>query len=119
MSISDKFCRPTRIEWAPEVPTYYNPSEMVENHIDKGKVMSLYINEGSKYGPSAVLGFCSDGLEGWLNLPRHMVDMVRKILDDHDCIEDLKDGLVGYRIRTYKYDGKDYYTVDFGEYSAM
>ena len=116
MSISDKFRRPARIEWAPEVPTYYKPAEMVDNHLETGKVMSLYINEGSKYGPRAVLGFRSDGFEGWINLPSHMVKMVRDILEDHDCLEDIKDGLVGYTVRTYKYNGKDHYTVDFGEY---
>lgn len=116
MAIPEKFRRFARIEWTPEVPTYYKPAEMIKNHLEMGKVMSLYINERSKYGPSAVLGFESDGFEGWLNLPSHMVKMVRDILEDNDCLEDIKDGHVGYTIKTYKYNGKDHYTVDFCEY---
>lgn len=57
----------------------------------------LYINTKSMYGdaPVAVI----DGLN--VNLPSHMLDTVRDILNDDGAIADINNELVGFKVYEY------------------
>ena len=73
-----------------------------ENGKDKVyKVLGLYINEG-KFGEqgSAVLE------DVQVNLPKHLVPVIKEIRSDENLVDDINQGLVGFKI--YKYYTKKY-----------
>ena len=77
--------------------TLYN-----ENGKDKVyKVLGLYINEG-KFGEqgSAVLE------DVQVNLPKHLVPVIKEIRSDEKLVSDINAGLVGFKI--YEYISKKY-----------
>lgn len=65
------------------------------------KVLGLYINEG-KFGEqgSAVL----DDVQ--VDLPKHLVPVIKEIRSDEKLVDDINQGLVGFKI--YKYYTKKY-----------
>lgn len=65
------------------------------------KVLGLYINEG-KFGEqgSAVL----DDVQ--VDLPKHLVPVIKEIRSDKKVVDDINQGLVGFKI--YKYYTKKY-----------
>ena len=65
------------------------------------KVLGLYINEG-KFGEqgSAVLE------DEQVNLPKHLVPVIKEIRSDEKLVSDINAGLVGFKI--YKYHTKKY-----------
>lgn len=78
-----------------------------ETHVIHG----VYINEQSIYGasPFAALEDC------FVNLPSHMTDTIRSILDDEQDCADIESGNVAIKISPYhseKYN-RDTYVVDF------
>lgn len=73
-------------------------------------VYGLYINRKSKYGESPFAA--SDGY--FISLPSHLTDVVKEILSDDACIEQMNTGKAGLTIRTYEDDkGVTHYTADF------
>lgn len=48
-----------------------------------------------------------------VNMPAHLTDTVREILNDSDAVQDIKDGKVGFTIREYESHGKKCYTIIF------
>ena len=78
-----------------------------ENGKDKVyKVLGLYINEG-KFGEqgSAVLE------DVQVNLPKHLVPVIKEIRSDEKLVSDINVGLVGFKIYPYiskKYNVKAY-----------
>lgn len=73
----------------------------------------LYINNGGNFDdhPVAIL---SD--ERWLvDLPSHMTDTVKDVLNDAESIDLIKKGCVGFKIRQYtdKKYGKTCYSVEW------
>lgn len=98
--------------WRPAKAVYYKASDLAPGVALK--LMSLYINEGGKYGPSAVAGFVGDDLEGYVNLPSYFVPIVRAILADREAVGEIVDGKALIIPRRYDKDGKEYSTVDFG-----
>ena len=97
--------------WRPAKAVYYKASDLAPGVALK--LMSLYINEGGQYGPSAAAGFVGDDLEGYVNLPSYFVPIVRAILSDHEAVQEIVDGKVLIIPRRYEKDGKEYSTVDF------
>lgn len=65
------------------------------------KVLGLYINEG-KFGEqgSAVLE------DVQVNLPKHLVPVIKEIRADEELVSDINDGKVGFKI--YQYISKRY-----------
>ena len=64
-------------------------------------VRSLYINTKSKYGEEPVA--VTDAAV--INLPKHMLDTVKTMINDSECVEAVNAGLVG--IKPYEYEGKN------------
>lgn len=48
-----------------------------------------------------------------VNMPAHLTDTVREILNDRDAVEDVKRGAVGFTIREYESHNKKCYTINF------
>lgn len=65
------------------------------------KVLGLYVNEG-KFGEqgSAVLE------DVQVNLPKHLVPVIKEIRSDEQLVSDINDGKVGFKI--YEYISKRY-----------
>lgn len=76
----------------------------------KHKVLGFFINNKGKFGPEP-----NAILENKMiaNLPRHLLDTVKQLLDDNRYAEYIKDGHVGFSIYQYhsnRYD-RDAYSV--------
>ena len=97
--------------WHPAKAVYYKAMDLAPG--EALKLMSLYINEGGKYGPSAVAGFVGDDIEGYINLPSYFVPIVRAILADREAVDEIADGKALIIPRRYEKNGKEYATVDF------
>lgn len=48
-----------------------------------------------------------------INIPAHLTATVREILADPEAVQAVKDGKVGFTIRTYESHAKECYTVNF------
>ena len=48
-----------------------------------------------------------------VNLPAHMAETVREILQDSEAVDAIKDGKVGYTIYEYESHGKKCYSISF------
>lgn len=75
------------------------------------KLQGIYINSKSKFGPQPVAI-----IEGCLvNLPPHMLEQVKTIINDPEQVEDINKGTAGFTIYSYKNKkfGNDCYSVNF------
>lgn len=61
------------------------------------RLLGLYINRKSKFGnaPVAIIDGC------FVNLPKHLNDDVREMLNDPEIVDDIKAGRCGFSIREY------------------
>ena len=58
----------------------------------------------------------SDGY--FISLPAHLVDTVKEILTDQECVDQMNGGGAGLVVRPYEKDGETYYTADFVDVDA-
>ena len=74
---------------------------------------AIYINGKSKYGahPVAVTEF--DNELAQVDLPQHLVDTAKEMINDDDLFKGIKNGECGFTIREYESNGKTCYTVSF------
>ena len=74
-------------------------------------IKALYINTKSKFGANPVIA--TD--KCFVDLPSFMTDTVREILADHDAVDFINEGGVGFTI--YSYEQKKYartcYAINF------
>lgn len=74
-------------------------------------ITGIYINSKSKFGPRPFVSTPNF----LVDLPSHMLDTAKAMLADHELIDDINAGKVGFSVRSYfsnKYH-KDCYSVDF------
>lgn len=62
-------------------------------HLVKG----MFINTKSRFGDSPILV----GEESFINLPSHLLDIVREIRQDEKLVQDINDNKVGFTIYSY------------------
>ena len=80
-------------------------------------LLGVFINKNKtekelkEYGAS-VVGILADKL---INLPSHMEDEVKEIMNDEEDVADIKAGKVWFRIRSYESHGKTCYSPDWLE----
>lgn len=72
-------------------------------------IRSLFISTKSKYGDAPVA--LTDSY--YINLPSHLTDTVKDMLQDDDFIAAVKRGEVGVTPYTYEKDGNDLYSVNW------
>ncbi len=81
---------------------------------DGGKTIfgidGLYINKKSSFGDHPVAILIKE--EFLVDLPAHLVDDVKEILQDPEAIENIKNGKVGFTI--HEYDQKQYKKKCYG-----
>lgn len=86
----------------------------LRNSYEDGHIHLIHgvgINGKSKYGAHPFLETNSY----LVDLPKHMLDTCKQILDDTEMVEEIKEGIVGFKIRTYidsKFN-KECYTIEF------
>ena len=97
---------------APKTFTYYKLKDFPEL-IDTNKVNTIrgfFISTGGKYGEGAVM--VTDTC--YINLPSHMINRVKQIINDPDTVQQINEGAAGFKIRSYDDNyGKKSLTVDF------
>lgn len=89
---------------------YISLAKLYEQDGDKPhKVLGIYINTKSTYGEQGIA--ILDGYN--LNLPKHLTDDVKDILNSDDDVMDIIDGKVGLVVYPYRRKGeqKDYYSI--------
>lgn len=74
---------------------------------EKYRIIDLYINNHSKFGPAPVVVI--DGYK--VNLPTHLTDTVKDMLKDDDTILQINRGEAGFFIREYESHSRKCYTV--------
>ena len=87
------------------------------------RLSGLFINTKSKYGPRPYASGETYSDEGKLldeflvDLPMHMLDTLKEILNDDHCIEEINAGIAGFSVRQYfsKNFQKDCYSIKFEE----
>ena len=96
---------------------YYKLEELAAQHeVGKRYIMDcLYINTKSQYGEAPVAGVADVKEPYMVNLPKHLLDQVRDMLNDTEAIEAIQLGRAGFVIRTYNPKGSNRlcYTVDW------
>ena len=96
---------------------YFKLSELIEQYeIGHTYVLDcLYINDKSQYGESPVAGVADAKGSFMVNLPKHLLQQVRVILEDPEAVEAIQLGRAGFKVRTYTPKGSNRicYTVDW------
>lgn len=74
-------------------------------------LLGIYINTKGKYSDAPV--FATDGV--LVNIPSHMLDVSKQIMNDDEAIEAINAGHAGFRIYSYHDDkhNKNCWSVDF------
>ena len=82
---------------------YLSLNDLVVSHknTDVFKIDGLYINTKSKFGERPIV------LTGnyLVNLPQHLTDTVKQMINDSDLVQMVNNGQVGFSF--YAYQGKD------------
>ena len=80
------------------------------------QLVSCYVNTKSKYGTHPVAGAVDyDGVLFNLSLPRHLTDVIEKILTTPEYIQAINEGVCRFKIKkchSKKYN-KDFLTIEF------
>lgn len=79
---------------------YYSLEEIYTNDDKVYPVCGIYLNNKSLYDPAPVIATN----EFYVNLPSHMFEDAKSILQDKTAIADINRGVVGFKI--YKYQQK-------------
>ena len=94
-----------------------NPYMSIDDYVtevsDHGKVLGVWINYKSAYGPRGCIVL--DGVN--INVPTHVNEKIEKIRSNPDAVQAINNGKCGVRFRTYEKDGKEYYTADFYDWT--
>lgn len=94
---------------------YKKLSDLYEDNVKQLKINSLFINTKGKFGESPVA--TADGFN--INLPTHLLETVKEMIQDEDVIELANQGNLGIEIYQYetKKWGKNYSSnfIDFTE----
>lgn len=97
---------------AKEGVEYKKLSELFESGIKEVPIRSLFINTKGRFGDSPVA--CSDEFN--VNLPNHLLDSVRLMIEDEEIINLANSGGLGIQI--YEYESKKWgknYSANFIE----
>lgn len=73
------------------------------------KVRGLWISHKGKYGDHPVIA--SD--EFFIDIPKHLTNDVKKILEDPESVDQINNEVVGVTIYEYEKDGKTYRSINW------
>lgn len=114
MSVLDKYNKGNRFDFeAPEDFEFVKPKELYEdeNENNKRPLKALFINNKSKFGDSAVAVTTSE----LVNLPNHMVEDVKEMMQDDEVIDLVNNDKVMIEIYTFNNKYGKCYGVKFEE----
>jgi hypothetical protein len=100
MSFASKFNKDVRkFTLDTEGFEYYNLSDLYENNgaDEVYPLFGFYINKKGNYGDAPVA--YTD--EYFVNLPQHMLEVVKNIMTDEEGVQDINEGKVGFKIYEY------------------
>lgn len=112
MSVLDKYNKGNLFDFeAPEDFEFVKPKELFENEVTQRPLKALFINNKSKFGDSAVAVTTSE----LVNLPNHMVQEVKEMMQDDEVIDLINNDKVMIKIYTYNNKYGQCYGVKFEE----
>lgn len=118
MSFGNKYGRKS-VTWKVNTQgrKYFKLSELFDHH-EAGHTYimdCMYINDKSQYGDAPVCGVADARGSYMVNLPKHLLQDVRDMLQDQEAIEAIQLGRAGFRIRVYQPKGsnRNCFTVDW------
>lgn len=84
---------------APDTFEFTTLDELYTNNgIDRVyPVKALYINTKSKYGDHPVVVTDS----AFVDVPKHLIDTVKEMMNDEECIDAINNGHVGFTVYSY------------------
>lgn len=101
MSIADKYNKTKVFNFTiPSEYQYHSLSDLFEKN-GKNKtypVKALYINKKSRYGDAPIVA--TD--ECLVNLPSHLLDTVKEMINDDELVDAVNAGKFGFTIYTYE-----------------
>ena len=105
-NIVGKYNKGNRFEF--QTPSHFEYISLKELYWDKGKdyqhrLNALYINTKSRYGDSPVAVTDTN----IVNLPKHLTDTVKQMMNDSEFVKAVNAQLVGFTI--YQYEGTNGY----------
>lgn len=78
-------------------------------------IRAIYINSRSKYGEQPLIAID----DAYVNIPKHTLKDVNKILDSEEMIAAINKGLAGFKIRPYEdRNGASRYSIDWIDLKA-
>lgn len=114
MSVLDKYNKGNRFDFeAPENFEFVKPKDLYEdkNENNKRPLKALFINSKSKFGDSPVAVTTTE----LVNLPNHMAEDVKEMMQDDEVIELVNNDKVMINIYTYNNQFGKCYGVEFEE----
>lgn len=121
-SFAKKYGAPAKIfDIDPSGFEYYSLEEVYNELLDKNNndeetveqciipVCGLYINRKSEYGEQPMMASESE----YINLPSHILGVVKEILKDSKAIEAINNGNVGITIYKYEAHNKQCYGINW------
>lgn len=128
MSFAAKYNKGSRFDLnTKEFTEYYSLSALYKQNGESAQyqIGAIYINRKSHYGDAPVFAVVDPKYkddEGkktggyFVNMPEHMLDDVKDILNDVEAIDEINAGKVGFEIEPYElkdYKGKTFYKIRY------
>lgn len=110
---NEMFNNSVKFNYDGKANAYMSIEDYVTEVSDHGKVLGVWINPKSAYGPRGCIVL--DGVN--VNVPTHVNAKIEKIRANPEAVKAINDGKCGVRFSTYEKDGKQYYTADFYDWT--
>lgn len=110
MSIANKFNHGKKFNF--EIPKEFEYASLADLYNNNGEdyiytVKAIYKNRKSMYGESFVVVTTHE----LVNVPKHINDSCRAILQDSDAVDAINNDVFGFKIRAYDYNSVTRYTL--------
>lgn len=110
MSIANKFNHGKKFNF--EIPKEFQYASLADLYNQNGAdfeylVMGIYKNRKSKFGESYVVATTHE----LVNVPKHINDSCSAIIADTDAVNAINNGVFGFKIRAYDYNGVTRFTL--------
>lgn len=112
MSIASKYNKNHKFDFTiPKDFKYKSLHDLYNNHGENYThlVMSMYISNKGKFGDSSVIATPYE----LVNLPKHLNDTVKTMLNDDECITAINSHKLGFKIYTYDVGNNVYYSINW------
>lgn len=97
MGIANKYNRGSVFTVRPQGQTYYTLEELFNQNRKEHIVLAMYVNTKGKFGPTPTILTS----ECFINLPQHLTETVKEMIDDKEVVDAVNSGNLGIEIYQY------------------